>query len=155
MTRPALALLALAFAAASGCGGPPPSPEEEIRQMIAEAEEHASARDLPALRERIAEDYQDAYGRDRAEVVSIVRFHFLRNQVVHLLVRVREIEVDPKGRARVRALVATAGRPIPALEALADGGADLLWMDFEVARRDGEWAVTSAAWERARLEDLL
>jgi hypothetical protein len=55
----------------------------------------------------------------------------------------------------VEALVATAGRPIPGLEALAELEAELLWLDLGLARRDGEWAVTSARWERARLEDLL
>jgi len=149
------ALVALALAAVPACGGPPPTPEEEVRAALAAAEAAVRAHDLAALKEHIASDYRDAAGRDEAELGSLLTVHFLRNSRIHLLVRVRSLEVEAPGRATVEALVATAGRPIPGLEALADLEADLLWLDLGLARRDGEWAVTSARWERARLEDLL
>lgn len=148
-------LAVLGAALAPGCGGPERSPEEQIRATIAAAEQDARNHDLAALSARIAEDYADRLGRDKRELVSLLRLHFLRNERIHLLVRVEAVEVDPKGRARARALVATAGRPIPALDALADVSADLLWVDLTLARREDAWAVTSAGWQRARLEDLL
>jgi hypothetical protein len=139
----------------AGCGGPALPPEEQIRATLVAAERDAQTHDLAALLALIAPDYADTQGRDKAALASLLRFHFLRNPRIHLLVRVREIEVDAPGRARVEALVATAGRPIPLLEALAETNADLLWVDLELARRDDAWAVTGARWERARLEDLL
>ncbi len=155
MTRLAACGL-VAFALVLGaCGRNELSPEEQVRAMITAAELEAQAKDLVALKARIAPDYSDRFGRDRAELLGFLRLHFLRNERIHLLVRVAEIEVDPKGRARAHVLVGTAGRPIPALEALADAAADLLWVDLEFALREGQWTVTSADWQRARLEDLL
>jgi hypothetical protein len=146
--------LALAAWAATGCG-PETTPAEEVRATLAAAEQAAREHDLPALKRLIADDYGDEAGRTKADLESILTVHFLRNPRIHVLVRIRELEIDPKGRAAVEALVATAGRPIPALEALAGVEADLHWVDLGLARRDGEWAVTHAIWERARLEDLL
>jgi len=147
------ALLALAVAGA-GCD-PPRTPEEEARATTAAAEQAAREHDVAALKGMVAADYRDAAGRDAAELRSILTLHFLRNRRVHVLVRIREITIDPKGRAEVEALLATAGRPLPGLEALASVDADLLWLDLGLARREGEWRVTHATWERARLEDLL
>ncbi|HKJ25838.1 MAG TPA: hypothetical protein VKB65_13510 [Myxococcota bacterium] len=158
MTRrgPALAAALLAAAAlGAGCRGEAPTPEEEVRATIAAAERAVAEHDLPALKRLIAADYRDVAGRDRAALESLLTVHFLRNSRIHVLVRIRELTVDPKGRASVEALVATAGRPIPALDALARVDADLLWVDLGLARRGGGWAVTHADWERARLEDLL
>jgi len=148
-------LLYLALAIVPGCGGAATTPEEEVRAVLASAEAAVDAHDLRALKDLVAPDYHDAAGRDKAALESILTFHFLRNSSLHVLVRVRELEVDPKGSAQVEAIVATAGSPISGLEALADLDADLLWVDLGLARREGEWAVTHATWERARLEDLL
>jgi hypothetical protein len=150
----AVALVALGVAG-PGCAGDPLTPEEEVRATIAAAERAVAEHDLPALKRRIAADYADAAGRDKAGLESVLTVHFLRNSRIHVLVRIRELVVDPKGRAEVEALVATAGRPLPDLEALAAVDADLVWVDLGLARREGEWAVTHATWERARLEDLL
>jgi len=151
----ALASVLLAAATGPGCRGEPPTPEPEVRATIAAAERAVAEHDLPALKRRIAADYADAAGRDRAALESLLTLHFLRNSRIHVLVRIRELTVVPKGRAEVEALVATAGRPIPALAALAGLDADLSWVDLGLARRDGEWAVTHATWERARLDELL
>jgi hypothetical protein len=148
-------LAALALSGGAACGGPPPTPEEEVRATLAAAEAAVRAHDLGALKDLVASDYRDAAGRDKAELGSLLTAHFLRNSSIHLLVRVKSLEVQAPGRATVEALLATAGRPIPGLEALAELDAELLWLDLGLARRDGEWAVTSARWERARLEDLL
>jgi len=148
----ALASVLLAAATGPGCRGEPPTPEPEVHATIAAAERAVAEHDLPALKRRIAADYADAAGRDRAALESLPTLHFLRNSRIHVLVRIREVTVVPKGRAEVEALVATAGRPIPALTGL---DADLSWVDLGLARRDGEWAVPHATWERARLEDLL
>jgi len=150
------AWLAAALWLAAGCGGPEPTPEQQVRAAIADAERAATEHDFGALRDRIAADYRDAAGRDKAGLESILRIHFLRNQRIHLLVRVRELAVDVEaGTATVEALVATAGRPIAGLEGLATLDADLLWVDLGLARREDAWRVTRASWERARLEDLL
>jgi len=154
--RRALAAALLAAAAAgAGCRRDAKTPEEQVRATIAVAERAVTEHDLPALKRLIAADYRDRAGRDKAALESLLTVHFLRNSRIHVLVRIRELTVDPKGSASVEALVATAGQPIPGLEALAHVDADLLWVDLGLARRGGEWAVTHADWERARLEDLL
>jgi len=148
----AAAALALAMAA---CGGEPPSPEAEIRATLEATQQAVREHRVGALKDLLAPDYADAAGRDRAALEAILTYHFLHNARIHVLVRVRSVEVPEPDRGRVEALVATAGRPLPGLEALADVDADLLWMDLGLARRDGDWQVTRAAWERASLEDLL
>ncbi len=148
--------LGLAAAAlATGCGGAPATPEAEVRATLAAAEAAVADHDLPVLKEMVAPDYADAAGRDEAALESLLTLHFLQNARIHLLVRIRQLEFGPADRARVEALVATAGRPIPHLQALAEIRADLLWVDLDLVRREGRWAVIRARWERARLEDLL
>jgi hypothetical protein len=146
-----LGLLALAPA----CGGEPPSPEERIRATLEAAQEEAREHRAGALADRIAEDYADPTGRDKTALEGFLSYHFLRNRSVHLLVQVLDVRLRGEDEAVVEALVATAGRPIPDADALAAVRADLLRLDLALVRRDDQWLVSSAVWERALASDLL
>jgi hypothetical protein len=125
-----------------------------VRAVVAALEDGAEARDADALRERVSERYRDARGQDRRAASALVAFHFLQNRSVHLLVRVREVAIAPDGEARVDALVAMAGVPIPAPEALAGLRADLHRFDLRLREEDGEWRVVWADWQPATLDDF-
>ncbi len=149
----AASLLAASLLACSS--EPPPTPEEAVRAAVAEAEEAVRRHDLAVVKDLIATDYADSHGRDRQALVALLTHHFLRNQTIHVLVRIRSVEVADEATARVDAFVATAGQPIPGLGALAEMDADLLHVDADWVRRDGVWQVRSAIWKRASVQDLL
>ncbi len=90
---------------------------------------------------------------------ALLAHHFLRNDAVHLLVRVHEVGFPESGGATLRASVAMAGRPIPALsdltpDALLDVRADLHRFDLRLEEEEGEWRVVHAAWRRATPADF-
>lgn len=131
------------------------SPEAEIRELIeraATAAEERNARDLRAL---IADDYADERGLDRKAVENLLRLHVLRQQSIHLFVRVRGIEFPEPERALVSVAAAMAGRPVARADELVGLTADLYRFDLEWVRYGrGDWKVRRAAWEPARLDDF-
>jgi DNA-binding GntR family transcriptional regulator len=126
-----------------------------VRAVLAALEAGAEARDAAAMKEHVSERYRDARGQDRRAVAALVAFHFLRNRSVHLLVRVRAVEIAPPGEARVDAVVAMAGVPIATPEALVGLRADLYRFELRLREEDdGAWRVVSADWHPARVEDF-
>jgi hypothetical protein len=137
----------------SACGRQPPEPEAQVRALVTEAREAAEARDLARLRALIPDDYRDDQGRDKGDLVNILRLVFLRHQSVHLLTRVQDIDFPEPGRATLTVYVAMAGRPFPEQEI------GLLRADlhrFDVTLRDaggGRWQAVDIAWRRPERSD--
>lgn len=131
------------------------SPETEIRELIARAATAAEAREVRDLRAMIADDYADERGLDRKAVENLLRLHVLRQQSIHLFVRVRDVRFPEPERALASVAVAMAGRPVARADELAGLTADLYRFELELVRdgRDG-WKVRRAAWEPARLDDF-
>jgi len=145
------ALLALALVACSR----QPSPEAEIRELIERAATAAEARDVRDLRAMIADDYADERGLDRKAVENLLRLHVLRQQSIHLFVRVRGIEFPEPDRALASIAVAMAGRPVARADELAGLTADLYRFELEWVRHGrSDWKVRRATWEPARLDDF-
>lgn len=145
-------LMALALSACSSDSG---SPEEQIRVLVTQAQTAAEAREMGPLRTLIAEDYADSQGNDRKAIENLLRIYFMRNQSVHLLTRIREIQVASPDHATVSVAAAMAGRAIANPGELAGLNANLYRFDLELIRRDGAWRVQRATWEPARLDDFL
>jgi hypothetical protein len=146
MPRRAVAAAMLA-ASLTGCS-PSPSPEDEIRKVVAEAERAAEARDAFALRELVANDYRDGRGQDAEDIRRYVHGYLLAHQSVHLLVKVEQIDLPATDLARLRATVAMVGREAEAASAW-DLAADVYEFDVTLAREDGDWRVTKADWRPA------
>ena len=136
------------------CSGDPASPEERVRAVLAAIETAAEARDVGALRAHVSEGYADPRGNDAQALARIATFHFMQNRSVHLLSRVRELEVTAPGEARAEALVAMAGAPIPGPEALPALRASLYRFEVRLREEDGEWRVASAEWQPAVADDF-
>lgn len=151
MRRRACAALALA---ALACGPDPQTPEERVRAVFAAMETAAQERDVAALKEHVSEAYGDARGHDKREIGALAGMHLLRNESVHLLTRVRGVEIGPEGEARAIALVAMAGAPIPGPELLPTLRADLYRFDVELREEDGAWRITRAEWRPASLAEF-
>jgi len=143
MLRATLAVFLLAIGLA-GCGKAP-SPEDEIREVVVEAEQAAEARDAFALKALVADDYRDGRGDGAEEIRRYVHGYMLAHQSVHLLVRVEEIELPATDLARLRATVAMVGKEAESASAW-DLAADVYEFDVTLAREDGEWRVTRADW---------
>jgi hypothetical protein len=149
MIRPtSYLLLCLALAACAR----ETSPEDEIRAVVAAAEEAAESRDTSALFDLVAPDYQDARGNAAEEIRRYVRGYLVTHQSIHLLTRVDEIEILASDLARLRATVGMLGREAGA-ESSWDLAGDVYEFDVTLAREEGEWLVTRAAWRRGGLTD--
>jgi hypothetical protein len=147
---------ALLVAACLGlaCAPAAETPEDRVRAVLAALEAGAQARDVGAMKELVSERYMDAAGHDKRAVGALVGLHLMRNESIHLLVRVASLAIPAPGRADVVALVAMAGTPIPGPEALPALRADLYRFDLALGEEDGVWRVTGAAWRPAAIADF-
>lgn len=117
------------------------SPEQALRDTIAAMSAAVEARDAKALFAHVADDFvRDSGGFDRRQLRALLLGLFLRNQRIHVVTNVREVQVDGD-RGRVR------------LGLLATGGAGLLpergrlWDVSSAWRRDGgDWKLYNAEW---------
>jgi|APTNR8051073442_1049403.scaffolds.fasta_scaffold21922_3 hypothetical protein len=137
------------------CSGQPESPETEIRTFVAQAQAAAEERNARKLRALIAENYVDAQGHDHKAIENLIRLHIFRNQSVHVLTRIHQIEFPEPERALLIVMAALAGRPVASADELAGLHADLYRFDLELVRRGrDDWQVHHAAWEPAALADF-
>ena len=139
MRRLALAAL-LAFA---GCGAPG-TPEDEVRAFVDAAESAAEARDASALKDLVADDYQDRQGRTAGDVRNFLHAWLVAHPSVNLLTRIDRIELEGTELARFEVTVGLLGR-----EVKGDSDWSLAFeverLDIRLAREDGEWKVIGAS----------
>ncbi|HEY7752201.1 MAG TPA: hypothetical protein VH856_00140 [Steroidobacteraceae bacterium] len=137
--------LLLAFAAA-GCG-PRGTPEDEIRALVSTAEESAEARDASALRDLVADDYEDPAGRTADDLRNYIHGWLVAHPSVRLITRVNSIELEGNELARLSVTIGMLGR-----EASSDSGwefaGDVWRFDLRLARDSGDWRVIRAGWQQ-------
>jgi len=124
----AFALLAAACAAEG-------SPEEQVRAVIAQAEEAAEARDVSAAMELVADEYEDANGFDREALRRFVHGYFMLNPSISLLVRVEDLRFPADELAQARVTVGMLGQGLETR---------LETFDVELVNIDGEWRLRRA-----------
>jgi hypothetical protein len=138
------------------CGGELKTPELQVRSLIERAEIAAEDRDLSSLKKMISEGYSDELGNDRQAVLGMVRYHFLRNDAIHLLTRIARISFPTSSTADVTVFAAMAGEPIPSPTELAVIRADLYRFDFSLEGGGREpWRLVRASWRRAKPADFI
>jgi hypothetical protein len=132
---------------AAACGGA--SPEEQIRALVAAAEEGAEARDLSDVMALVSERYVDAQGQDKTAVRDVVGGYFLINQSIHLLTRIDDVKFPSDAIATARVTVGMLGQQD---DAAGDWSlaADVYEFDLRFLREGDEWRLQSASWRRAR-----
>jgi len=138
----------------SGCSEPD-SPEQRIRQLIADGESAVEARSLPDLRTLISENYLDGSKRTRRDLTRLLAGYFLRHKSIHLLVQIHEILVEEPDRARAVIYVAMAGRPLDDASQLSFVRANLYRFDLELSEVEGDWRVVGGTWRKAVSGDFL
>lgn len=132
--------------AAAGCGSPASDPETELRALVAAAEAAAEARDTGFFRDLVSEDYADAAGRSRDDLVDRIRGYFFLNTSIEVLTRIERVELhgDDAADLVVQAALVSGRRrgAIPGLDA------DYRRIELELVRDDSSWRVIAAAWGR-------
>lgn len=141
-----------AIAILLGCGGA--DPEERVRARLGEANRAAEERDVARLLGFLADGYADSHGNDKASLGALLRYRFGESGSIHVLHKVRRIEIDDRGSAHVVALVALADTPIE-ISRLAETDGDILHVEIELSEDDSEgWQVVRADWRRAEPIDF-
>jgi hypothetical protein len=149
-------LTMIALACLPACAETPESPEAQIRALLERAEAAAEEKQVGTLKQLVSESYSDDHGQDKQAVAGLLAYYFLRNQAIHLLTRIRSIELTGPARASATVFVAMAGTPIPAVDDLGRIRADFYRFDFSLSDEgEGDWRVTRAAWRRAVASDFL
>ena len=139
--RAASAASALALVAGCGGGG---APEDQIRALVDEAEAAAEDRDASALRELIADDYQDPQGRNATDLRTYLQGYLAMHPSLKLITRIDSIELEGTEQARVAVTVGMLGRQAGA-DAGWDLAGDIYRLDIRLAREGGgDWRVIRA-----------
>ena len=139
---------ALLLGAVLGCGEGP-TPEQEVRAVLAALEAAAEAGQAGDLSDLVSARYQDPEGHDREQLRAFVAFHVMQSgRGRELIVRVREISFPEPERAAVTLAVGLAG-------AGSRFSAEVYAVDMDLAREDDGWRVAWAQWRPAPATDLL
>jgi hypothetical protein len=85
------------------------SAEQQVRAVIAHAEERAEARDVSDLAALVSADYSDARGFDKKELTNYLRGWLVLHPSVNLLVRIESLEFPANNLARAEITVGMLG----------------------------------------------
>jgi hypothetical protein len=105
-----------------------------VRELVANAELAAEARDTSDLLALVADDYEDANGFDKTRLRDFLRGYFLVNPKIELLVNVENLEFPADGLARAELSITRVSLSDP----------QRLHLKVELRRTDGEWRVQRA-----------
>ncbi|HET7204031.1 MAG TPA: NAD(P)/FAD-dependent oxidoreductase [Steroidobacteraceae bacterium] len=140
--KAAAAAVLAASLAMTACSAPE-TPEQQVRAVVAAAEDAAERRDHSDLMALVSPEFEGARGEDAREVSRMLRGYLVAHPSIHVATRIDEVDFPYDDMARVRLTVGTLGSDARALEVSADTRAVAL----ELQRRDGEWRVTRAEWD--------
>jgi len=94
----------------SGCGGPEPGPEEQLRQWVSNAQAAAEGRKYHDLLDLISPAYADSRGLSRDDIGDRLRVYFLRQHSIKLLTKIEEMRLYGEEAAKIDLTVAMAGQ---------------------------------------------
>ena len=136
------------------CSPAEDSPETQVRTLLERGETAAEKKETGVLRKMISEKYSDSQGQDKRAIEAILRYYFLRNESIHLFVRIQSIAFPQPVQAQAIVLVAMAGQPIAGAQELERLRADLHRFEITLASENKEWKVVRAEWRRAEPGDF-
>ncbi len=149
-----LPLLCIIFAM-TGCSDRPDTPEQRVRDYIAEGETAVEAREIMDVMLLISEEYKDTDGRSKKDLLRLLTVYILRHKSIHLLIQINQITFPGPQTSQVSLYAAMAGRPIKENTQLLSLSADLHRFDLKLKEEEGTWRLISGEWRRARQSDLL
>lgn len=136
----------LVAAVVAGCRSS--DPEAEIHALLSAAEKAAEARDAGFFDDLVGAGYRDSQGRERTEVLRLLRGYFIANQRIEVASRIGEIALEGTDAARAVVHAGLLGRRSGA-DLLAGVDADLYRFELELVKDGGEWRIIGADVSRA------
>jgi hypothetical protein len=150
----ALSAVILLAAMTLSCG--PRTEEAEIREFLKETAALAEKRSFDTLMTRMAPDFRDFRGRDKAEAGALIEGHLRRSRgiVIHVL-SVKAGEAEAGGEASVRAEILLSSGPAEALRKLVRYAGETYRLDLRLgpSGRAGR-QIRYAAWEEVPVSGL-
>lgn len=125
------------------CGGPPATPEEEIRELIGVAAEAAEQGEAEGVARALHPDYKDMRGNGREDLLRMLRLALLRDGRVLVVPHIESVELHGRDAASVTMTVRFAEADLATLS--LDAGARRV--ELEMVKED-VWRVISARWSR-------
>jgi hypothetical protein len=113
---------------------------------VAAAEAAAEERDTGHFRRLVSDDYVDASGRRKQDLIDFLRLYFIANTDIEVLARVENVELFGDDAAELTLQSALIGRGQGRSALGIDG--DLYRIDLELVRERGDWRIIGADWER-------
>ena len=130
-------------------------PEQRLRATISAGVEAAEEKDHAALAELVSNEYADDRGRDRRDLLNLVRGYLSQLGPLHIFLVEKQLSIASPGDAEVTLLVAVASVPMESLADLRDTTADLGRVELAFVEEGGEWKLVEARWSPAELTDFL
>ena len=126
----------------AACGASDEGPEAAVRAWVAQGQQAAEDKDRGALIDMVSPAYADSRGNSRDDIDNMLRFYFLRQQDVALLIRIDELALFADSAAEMTLHVGMAGTNDNAL----GFSADAYRIEMELVREGDDWLLTSARW---------
>jgi hypothetical protein len=117
----------------SACGARS-NDEQQVRELFASAEAAAEDRDASDVLARVADDYEDENGFDKAQLRDFLRGYFLANPKIELVVNVQRLEFPADGIAQAELTVTRVSLSDP----------QQLHLEVELRRTGDGWRVRRA-----------
>ncbi len=131
------------------------SEEARIRTFLKETVALAEKRDLAGVMSRLADDYADFEGRDKAGTLDLIGDYFRRTGIVIHLLGVRVTPAGPDGQASVEAEAFLSSGAAEVFRRLLSVTGECYRFDLRLARSPGAgWQVAWARWESVPMSDL-
>jgi Predicted flavoprotein involved in K+ transport len=140
--KAAAAAAVVAVSLATTACGDRTTPEQQVRDVIAAAEDAAERRDHGDLMALVSPGFAGAYGEGPQEISRVLRGYLLAHPSLHVATRIDGIEFPYEDLAQVRLTVGTLGGNVASLDLAADAQD----VELEMRLEDGEWRVTRAEW---------
>lgn len=158
---PRWVLIAALLVLAAGAGlllsrllGHRPTDEEQIRALFDQAAQAAEEKRIGDVVAGVSERFQGE-GLDKRAAKQLVAIQILRGTWVAVMISGASIEVrGDTARAVVHVVMSRSGKGTP-LESLLPEQATVHRFGLELAREEGRWMVTTAAWRPITLQEAL
>jgi hypothetical protein len=139
----------------AACSRPTPTPEDEIRQLVAVLEDAVREKDITTIKAHISERYRDEEQRDKQALKAVLAYYFLQHRSIHLLTRMESLRFPRPGTAEITVFAAMAGTQIPDASWLPRIQADVYRFDAAWEKETGGvWRLREASWHPATTEDF-
>ncbi|NOX69948.1 MAG: hypothetical protein GXP15_12225 [Gammaproteobacteria bacterium] len=134
--------MALICALPIACSETAESPEEAVRNWLADGELAVESKDRRALVDMVSANYADARGNERKDIGDMMRLYFLRRQKVAVLTKIDQITLHGDTAAEVLLIIGLAGTNA----ATVGLSADAFRFELELEYDGDDWLLIGARW---------